>query len=87
MDSSLPLETTEYYEETARFSHPEVKYEWVERVLANPHHLITQGNGWLQYHGYLAEEGKWLRVIIADGKLHNCFLDRTGIKRWGIPWR
>lgn len=43
MDSSPPLETTEYYEETARFSHPEVKDEWVERVLANPHHLITQG--------------------------------------------
>ena len=85
MDSSLPLETTPYYERAIRVKHPEVKDEWVERVLANPHHVETQADGRLRYYGYIAEERKWIRVIIDDGKLHNRCFDHTGLKRWGIP--
>ena len=80
------LETTRYYDMKARHRHPEVKYEWIKRVIANPNQSeVQQHNGRIRYYGYIKEIEKWLRVIIDDGKLHNAHIDKHALKRWGHP--
>jgi len=79
------METTEYYETVVRRNHPEIKDEWVERVLDNPHHTEVQPDGRIRYYGYIVEAEKWLRVIVEDGKLLNRFFDHHALKRWGAP--
>ena len=84
MESLEQLETTRYYDIVARYSHPEVKDEWINRVLANPYRSeVQQNDGRIRYYGYIEEAGKWLRVITEDGKLHNRFFDHHELKRWG----
>ena len=79
------METTDYYEQKARYNHPEVKDEWIEATLANPRYVELQADGRMRYYGYIDEAGKWLRVVLEDGKLLNRFLDRTALRKWGRP--
>ena len=79
------METTRYYEEEVRRKHPEIKDEWVERVLASPLREEMQPDGRIRYYGFIDEEGKWLRVVVEDGKLLNRFFDRRKLKQWGTP--
>ena len=79
------METTWYYENVARRRHPEVKDEWVERVLANPQHTQVQPDGRIRYYGYIIEAEKWIRVIVDDGKLLNRFFDHHALDMWGMP--
>ena len=79
------MRTTRYYELEVRQKHPGIKDEWVERVLANPHYMEHQADGRIRYYGYIEEEGKWLRVVVEDGKLFNRFFDRSKLREWGQP--
>ena len=79
------METTDYYEREVRIKHPEVRDEWVEQVLNDPYHIETQSDGRIRYYGFIEVAGKWLRVIIDDGKLHNRFFDHHALDRWGTP--
>ncbi len=79
------METTRYYDQEARRKHPDVRDDWVERVLANPYHTETQPDGRIRYYGFIDEEEKWLRVIVEDGKLFNRFFDRNKLREWGRP--
>ena len=79
------METTWYYENVARRRHPEVRGEWVERILTNPHHIEIQPDGRIRYYGYIEEVEKWIRVIVDDGKLLNRFFDHHALNRWGMP--
>ena len=79
------METTGYYENRARRNHPEIRDEWVERVVANPQHTEIQEDGRVRHYGYIPEVGRWLRVILEDGKLLNRFFDRGALRKWGIP--
>ena len=81
----MDLETSRYYEQVARLKHPEIKDEWVERVLANPYQVETQADGRVRYYGYIEEEGRWLRVVVEDGILLNRFFDRGKLRQWGTP--
>ena len=47
------METTWYYENVARRRHPEVRDEWVERILTNPHHIEIQPDGRIRDYGYI----------------------------------
>lgn len=67
------METTDYYDGEVQRKHPEVRQEWVERVLADPYHSEVQPDGRIRYWDYIQEADKWLRVIVADGKLLNRF--------------
>ena len=78
------MEEAPYYR-VAALKHPDVKDEWVASVLANPYHVEAQANGRLRYYGYVEEVGKWLRVVVDDGKLFNRFFDRNKMKEWGRP--
>ena len=79
------METTWYYENVARITHPEPKEERVARVIANPHFVEEQSNGRLSYFGYIEEAQKWLRVILEDDKLFTRYFDRTKLKERGRP--
>ena len=83
--TTLPIETSEYYEREAKHKHPEIRDEWVARVLANPYHTETQPDGRIRYYGYITEVDRWVRVIVEDGVLINRFFDRGKLRRWGRP--
>ena len=74
-----------WYYDVAKQKHPEVKEEWVERVLNNPYHTETQQNGRIRYWGFIAEEGKWLRVVVDEGMLLTRFFDHKKLNQWGRP--
>jgi hypothetical protein len=79
------METTPYYARYVESKHPGIKDEWIEQVLANPYRSEQQDDGRMRYYGYIEEAGKWLRVIIDDGKLHNRFFDENKLRQWGRP--
>ena len=79
------METIWYYESVAKRKHPEVREEWVERVLANPLHTEIQLDGRIRYWGFIVEEDKWLRVIVDQGRLLNRFFDEGKMSQWGRP--
>ena len=77
-----------YYTERASISHTGIDPEWIERVLINPHRVEVEPNGRIRYWGYIpewGEEGRWLRVVVDNGKLFNAFPDRNKLNLWGIP--
>ena len=79
------METTWYYESVAKITHPEPTDEWVEQVISDPYYIEEQPNGRLSYFGYIDEAGKWLRVVVDDGRLFNRYFDRTKLREWGRP--
>ena len=79
------METSPYYDRRARLKHPEIKDEWVDRVLADPYHTETQADGRIRCYGYINEVDKWLRVVVEDGVLLNRFFDRGKLRKWGKP--
>ena len=77
-----------YYTERARHKHTGICTEWVERVLAYPDRVETEPNGRTRYWDYIpewGEEGRWLRVVVENGRLFNAFPDRNKLGLWGIP--
>lgn len=85
MGYNITVETTDYYENRARHNHPEIRDEWVERVLANPYHSEVQLDGRIRYWGYIEEAERWVRVVLEEGKLFNRSFDRVALRRWGKP--
>ena len=81
------METTRYYDTEVRIKHPDIKDEWVERVVSNPYRTEVQADGRIRYYGYIAEEKKWLRVIVEDGKLLTRFFDHHKLREWGPPMK
>lgn len=78
------VKTTDYFEDFARQKHPEVKREWIERVLAAPVKTERQENRRISYWGNIAEaDNRVLRVItLDDGEtVHNAFFDRNFYRR------
>ncbi len=57
----------------------------MERVLENPYYTEQQDDGRIRYYGYIHELGHWIRVIIADGKLRNRFIDHHKLRIRGRP--
>jgi uncharacterized protein YchJ len=57
---------------------PYLKQEWIEYVLSNPIRTETQANGRIRYWAFIAEAGKYLRIVTEpDGEtVHNAFFDR-----------
>lgn len=58
---------------------PYLKEEWLEYVLNNPNRTEIQANGRIRHWAFVAELGKYLRVVTEpDGEtIHNAFPDRT----------
>ena len=65
----------------------EITDEWRERALHDPEYVERQRDGRTRRWTYIAERGKWLRVVVlADGEtVHTNFWDR-GFERKLTKW-
>jgi len=72
------VRVTEYFKSSVMARRPYLKDEWIEFVLKNPIRKEIQENGRIRHWAFIAELGKYLRVITeADGEtVHNAFPDR-----------
>jgi hypothetical protein len=72
------VKTTEYFKISVMARRPYLKVEWIEYVLNNPIHTEVQTNGRIRRWAFIAEMGKYLRVVTEpDGEtVHNAFFDR-----------
>jgi hypothetical protein len=72
------MKTTLYFTASVMARRPYLKEEWVEHVLGNPIRTEVQANGRIRRWAYIAEAGKYLRVVTEpDGEtVHNVFFDR-----------
>ncbi|MBF2035600.1 MAG: hypothetical protein IGR92_08970 [Leptolyngbyaceae cyanobacterium T60_A2020_046] len=78
------MKSTDYFRTVVPQKHPEVRLEWIQRVLANPVKQTTQEDGRIVYWGNIAEkEGRALRVVTLEdgGTVHNAFFDRSFYRR------
>ena len=85
------MEETWYYNQVARNKHPEVRDEWVTRILENPNHsltrLVTRETRRLLF-GFIEEIDRWVLVILTDNsRLLNRHIDRGAMRWWGRPCR
>jgi hypothetical protein len=57
---------------------PYLKKEWIEYALKSPIRKEIQANGRTRFWAFIAEVGKYLRVVTErDGEsVHNAFFDR-----------
>ena len=85
------MEETSYYTQVARNKHPEVRDEWVSRVLQSPDHTQTRfvnGEARRLLFGFIEEIGRRVLVILTeDGRLLNRHIDRGAMRMWGRPCR
>jgi hypothetical protein len=85
------VEETSYYNQVARNKHPEVRDEWVARVLERPEYVQTKfvnGEHRRLLYGFIEEIDRWVLVILTeDDRLLNRHLDRGAMRRWGRPCR
>lgn len=72
------MKTTSYFTTSVMARRPYLKREWIEHVLNNPIRTEVQDNGRIRYWAWIAELGKYLRVVTElDGEtVHNAFPDR-----------
>jgi len=58
---------------------PYLREAWIMAVLSHPIRTEVQSNGRMRRWGFVAELGKYLRVVTeSDGEtVHNAFLDRN----------
>jgi len=58
---------------------PYLREAWITAVLSHPVRTEVQANGRIRRWGFIAELGKYLRVVTEpDGEtIHNAFLDRN----------
>jgi hypothetical protein len=72
------VKTTDYFTTSVMVRRPYLKEEWIEYVLKNSSRIEVQANGRIRYWAFIAELGKYLRVVTEpDGEtVHNAFPDR-----------
>ena len=72
------MKTTHYFRNSVMVRRPYLKEEWITAVLSHPIRTEVQANGRIRRWGFIAEVGKYLRVVTEpDGEIvHNAFLDR-----------
>ena len=74
------MKTTQYFDYTRRrLDRVLIKDDWIEFVINDPVKIEVQSDGRVRKWAKIAEEGKYLRVILlADGEtVHNAFFDRS----------
>ena len=72
------MKTTRYFEEKVLPKRSYIQRAWCEQVLQRPARREVQPDGRVRYWAFIAELGKYLRVVtLADGEtVHNAFPDR-----------
>lgn len=76
----IRLRHTQYFLHTRqRPDRAAIRDEWILRAISQPVHSAVQSDGRIRRWAWIAEERKYLRVILlADGlTVHNVFFDRS----------
>jgi len=74
------MKTTQYFDFVRkRPDRARIKDEWIKAVIEKPEKVEIQSDGRIRKWAKIAEEGKYLRVILLeDGEtVHNAFFDRS----------
>jgi hypothetical protein len=74
------VKTTQYFEHMRkRADRAIIKDEWIALVLRSPVKTVIQSDGRIRKWAWIAEEEKFLRVILLDDRetVHNVFFDRS----------
>ncbi|WP_446012058.1 hypothetical protein [Candidatus Electrothrix sp.] len=74
------MKTTLYFNHTRqRPDRAGIRMEWIQRVIDHPERTAIQSDGRIRKWAKIAEENKYLRVILLeDGEtVHNAFFDRS----------
>ena len=84
MQSNGELRFSWYYY-ASRGRHPEIPEEWIARVLAKPTKSKIQEISTV-YWRHIKERGRWLKVVVENGRVHNAYIDgRNYTREWEIP--
>lgn len=72
------IKFTGYFLNDVLKKRPDLKVDWCLEVLSAPVKTESQEDGRIKHWGFVAETGKYFRVItLADGEtIHNAFPDR-----------
>jgi len=60
------VKTTEHFE--VRIAKRGIRREWCERVFHDPIQVVEQENGYFRMWGFVAEEGKYLRIVLLEDR-------------------
>lgn len=74
------MKTTLYFTYTRqRPDRAGIRMEWIQQVIDHPEKIAIQSDGRVRKWAKIAEENKYLRVILLeDGEtVHNAFFDRS----------
>ena len=74
------MKFTQYFLHTwKREDRQRITEEWIQKTIDNPVKTETQTDGRIRYWSWIAEEGKYLRVIVLEDRetVHNAFFDRS----------
>lgn len=74
------MKTTLYFNHTRqRPDRAGIRMEWIQKVIDHPERTAVQSDGRIRKWAKIAEENKYLRVILLeDGEtVHNAFFDRS----------
>ncbi|MDE0635191.1 MAG: hypothetical protein OXI43_04970 [Candidatus Poribacteria bacterium] len=74
------MKSTEYFQYMRqRPDRAKIKTEWIEETIRNPVYTEIQVDGRIRKWKLIAEEGKFLRVILLEDEetVHNAFFDRN----------
>jgi hypothetical protein len=74
----MNVKLTKYFEEQVLLRRPYLKISWCKEALEQPFYKESQPDGRIRYWIYVADLGKYLRVVtLEDGEtIHNAFPDR-----------
>jgi hypothetical protein len=72
------MKTTHYFRTSVMIRRPYLQEAWIAQVLSHPVRTEGQSNGRIRRWAFIAELGKYLRVVTeSDGEtVHNAFPDR-----------
>jgi len=72
------MKTTRYFDVSVTIRRSYLTEAWIVYVLENPVRKEVQANGRIRHWAFIAEVGKYLRVVTEpDGQtVHNAFFDR-----------
>jgi len=73
------VKVTDYFRYTRqRADRRKIQWEWIMKAQSHPVYEEIQSDGRIRRWVYIAEEGKWLRVILLKDNetIHNAFFDR-----------
>lgn len=70
------MQKSRYYVNDVLRRRPYLRDEWIVQAFENPIYKEQQPNGRWRHYIYIAEFGKYLRVVFDGEIVHNAFLDR-----------